>query len=116
MGLRETFLKSNRHYFVMPPLKLEHYRAQLCDSRLSYEFIPCDEYHLDLLRIGAALENAGKQLQIKTPFVLVAKVQGVKVSFYSTGKILTQHVPDEATANRVFRTFVEWVNSSEKSA
>jgi hypothetical protein len=98
----------------MPPLQLEHYRAQLCDSRLSYEFIPREEYHLDLLRIGQALEHTGKQLQIKTPFILVVKVQGTKVSFYSTGKVLTQNVPDETTANEIFRTFIGWVNASEK--
>lgn len=95
----------------MPSLKLAHYRGQLCDSHLSYEFIPRNEYHLDLLKIGAALEKAGKQLQIKTPFILVAKVSGIKVSFYSTGKILTQNVPDQATANAAFNAFVGWVNA-----
>lgn len=111
-GSRETFLKSNPLYCIeMPFLKLEHYRGQLCDSHLSYEFIPKEEHHLNLLQIGTALEKIGKQLQIKTPFILVSKVNGVKVSFYSTGKILTQNVPDEATANSVFRTFLEWINA-----
>ncbi len=96
----------------MPLLQLEHYRGQLCDSRLSYEFIPKEEYRLNLLEIGTALEKMGKQLQIKTPFILVAKVSGVKISFYSSGKFLAQNVPDEETANQVFREFVKWVNQS----
>ncbi len=95
----------------MPSLKLEHYRSQLCDSHLSYEFIPREDLHLDLLKIGSALEKSGKQLQIKTPFILVAKANGIKVSFYSTGKILTQNVPDEKTANEAFHTFLGWVNA-----
>lgn len=96
----------------MPLLKLEHYRAQLCDSRLSYEFLPKNEIKLKLVEIGSNLEKNGHQLSIKTPFVLVCKVDGIKVSFYSSGKVLTQNVPDEESANKIFRTFVGWVNKA----
>ena len=91
-------------------LRLEHYKTQLCDSRLSYEFIPKEELRLKLLEIGSALEKEGKQLQIRTPFILVAKVNGIKVSFYSNGKVLAQNVPDEETATQVFEEFIGWIN------
>jgi hypothetical protein len=93
-------------------LQLKHYRAQLCDSRLSYEFLPQEEMKLNLLEMGSALEKYGKTMRIKTPFILVFLVSGVKVSLYANGKILTQNVPDMETANGILKTVVKWVNEA----
>ena len=92
-------------------LKKEFFKGQLCDSQLSYEFVPKKEYSLPLRSLGDELEKNGHFVDIKTPFVLVLNIDGAKVSLYSTGKILVKHVNEEKRAETIFHTLVQWANA-----
>lgn len=92
-------------------LRAAYFKGQLCDSRLSYEFFPNPYLALPLAQIGNELEDAGWPMRIKTPFVLVFNVSGVRVSLYPSGKILVKNVSVEAEAKKIFKMVLEKLNA-----
>ena len=91
-------------------LRAVYFKGQLCDSRLSYEFFSNPPLKLPLAKVGNELEDAGWPLTIKTAFVLVFNVGGVRVSLYPSGKILVKNVSVEADAKKTFKKVIDKLN------
>jgi hypothetical protein len=88
-----------------------HYRRELCDSNLSYEFIPLNDQQFELENIGKELEEKNVQVEINTPFMISLRLEGTKISFFLNGKILIKNVSDEKHATRLFEKILEFLNS-----
>lgn len=88
-----------------------HYRGELCDSNLSYEFIPLSSLKIPLKKIGMELEKKGFLVEINTPFLVSVRMDGIKISLFSNAKILIKNVSDEKQANSLFEELLEILNS-----
>lgn len=91
-------------------LRAAYFNGRLCDSRLSYEFFPEPSLKLPLAKLGNELEDAGWPMSIKTPFVLVFNVAGVRVSLFPSGKILVKNVHVESEAQKIFKRVLAELN------
>ncbi|MFH0969947.1 MAG: hypothetical protein V1776_00590 [Candidatus Diapherotrites archaeon] len=91
-------------------LHATYYKGRLCDSNLSYEFIPKEETRFPLKKTGNEIKENGHPLDILTEFVLVLRVQGISVSIYPSGKILVKNVPIETEAQTIFLATLKLLN------
>lgn len=92
-------------------LEKRYFKAQLCDSNLSYEFFPNPPLTLTLVDLAEELHDAGVIFDIKTAFVLVFKIDGARVSLYPSGKILVKNISVYTQAQKVFARVLEKMNA-----
>ena len=91
-------------------LRIPFYRAQLCDSGLSYEFVPAHALELALQKIGEELHAQKLFVEIVTPFIVTLRMEDVKMSLYPSGKILVKHVSAKKEAERRFKRLLSALN------
>jgi hypothetical protein len=91
-------------------LQTAFYAGRLCESNLSYEFFPHHPLHLPLLALAREMEKGGRSFDIKTEFVLVFRIKGIKVSLYPSGKILVKNMNVESEAHSIFSAVLSSLN------
>jgi ArsR family metal-binding transcriptional regulator len=91
-------------------LNEKFFQGKLCDSNLSYEFFPRTPLRLPLKKVGEEMHANGQTFDIRTEFVLVFPIQGVKVSLYPSGKVLVKNVNEEEKAKGVMKALLTLLN------
>ena len=91
-------------------LNEKFFQGKLCDSNLSYEFFPRSPMKLPLKKLGEEMHEAGQVFDIRTEFVLVFPLKGVKVSLYPSGKVLVKNVNEEEKARAVMKALLTLLN------
>lgn len=91
-------------------LRIPFYKAQLCDSGLSYEFVPTKTLKLPLAKIGKELQSQPVFMEISTSFIITLKMEDVKMSLYPSGKVLVKHVSSKSEAERRFKRLIGALN------
>ncbi|MDP2666435.1 MAG: hypothetical protein Q8P05_02970 [Candidatus Diapherotrites archaeon] len=92
-------------------LRGDFFEARLCDSQLSYEFVPKQSLKLPLFTLGRELKDAGLYVEINTPFIVQVKLQDTKISLYPSGKVFVKHVSEKKQAQTLFRRMVKALNA-----
>lgn len=88
-------------------MRKKYYQGRLCESKLSYEFFCQPNLKLNLSKLGNELADQDIMLDIKTPFVLVFHLEGVRVSLYPSGRILFKNLNVEKDAKRLFQRLTQ---------
>ncbi len=83
-------------------MRKKYYQGRLCESNVSYEFFCHPNLKLDLLKLGNQLADEGVMFDIKTAFVLVFHLEGVRVSMYPSGRLLFKNLNVEKDAKKLF--------------
>lgn len=91
-------------------LNEKFFQGKLCDSNLSYEFFPRSPMKLPLKKLGEEMRDVGQVFDIRTEFVLVFPLKGVKVSLYPSGKVLVKNVNEEEKAKDVMKALLTLLN------
>lgn len=84
-------------------MRKKYYQGRLCESNVSYEFFCHPPLKLNLNNLGNQLADEGVLFDIKTAFVLVFHLEGVRVSLYPSGRLLFKNLNVEKDAKRLFQ-------------
>ncbi len=88
----------------------QYYQGRLCESNLSYEFFAQPPLVLNLTILANELQDNGIMLDVKTPFVLIFKMNECRVSLYPSGKLLFKNLNIEEEAKKLFVKFLAIMN------
>lgn len=84
-------------------MRKKYYQGRLCESNVSYEYFCHPNLKLKLSSLGNQLADEGVQFDIKTAFVLVFHLGGIRISMYPSGRMLFKNLNVEKDAKKLFQ-------------
>ncbi|HLC79567.1 MAG TPA: hypothetical protein VJG83_04010 [archaeon] len=92
-------------------IELSDFVAKPCKSRIAFEFVPKQDYGLDLQVVAKKLREQEVFVEIETPYLLMLKFAGRDVSIFKSSKIIVKSTNDEQEASRIAKGLVEKMNN-----
>ena len=91
-------------------IELRGFVGQPCKSRVAYEFVPKNNYDLNLTEVAKKLREKEVFIEIETPYLLMLKSGGKDVSLFRSGKIIVKATQEKARAKEVAEKLIEKLN------
>ncbi|MFH1257005.1 MAG: hypothetical protein V1494_06990 [Candidatus Diapherotrites archaeon] len=79
-------------------MELSDFVGKPCKSRTAFEFIPKKKQSLDLQAVAKKMHANGVYLELDSPYLVMAKIDGANVSLFKSGKIVVKEIREEKKA------------------
>ncbi|MFA6268275.1 MAG: hypothetical protein WCW13_00245 [archaeon] len=94
-------------------MELAEYTGKPCRSKMAYEFLPNKKVNINLEKAATELAKVST-IEVTTKILLMAKIDCVTISLFSSGKILVRGEREEEKAKKVAETILKALKESVK--
>ena len=84
-------------------MQISDFSVRPCRGSAALEFIPKKKPADWLDGVAERLREKGASVEMETPFVVMAKFEGLEFSFYKSGKIIAKGEKTEAKARKALQ-------------